>query len=192
VLRIVKKPIIAGLMAALFLVLGLINGIGYRITELREVSYVPDLQETYADVILRCNMTLNPLLYPYYWLKGLGIFEGNYPIVRIPALSHMTARARLDDYVMLIITTGNLSNLMALFLIAIAIELIGKRVIYIVQFSSIIGFAFAGITGTIAGIIAGIFPALLIAFKKPQGRILSRFWDSLWQSSKSETPEQNR
>jgi hypothetical protein len=191
-LGIAKKPIIAGLIAALFLVLSLINGIGYHITELWEVSYVPNLQEDYADVILRCNMTLNPLLYPYYWLKGLGIFEGDYPMIHIPALSFMTAQARLDNYIMLIITAGNLSNLVVFFLIAIAIELIGKRVIYIVLFSSIIGFAFAGITGTIAGMIAGIFPALLIAFKTPQGRILSRFWDSLWQSSKSETPEQNR
>jgi hypothetical protein len=181
VLRIAKKPIIAALLASLFIILGLINNIGYHVAALEELSYIPHLEENYATVVLRTDITFNPLLYPAYWIQGTGHISGDLSFIHVPALTHTTAQGRVDTYLMFLVTAGNVSNFLGVWLLAIIIEFVGKREIYIIFFSGIIGFTIAGTTGTIAGILVGMFPVLLVALKSKQGEILSRFWSSLWE-----------
>jgi hypothetical protein len=181
ILRIARKPIIAALMASLFFILGLINNIGYHVAALEELSYIPHREEDYAAVVLRTDITFNPLLYPAYWIQGNGHISGDLSFIHVPALSFMTAQYRVDTYLMCLISAGNVSNFLGVLLLAMVIEFVGKREIYIILFSGIIGFTIAGTTGTIAGVLVGMFPALLVALKRPQGEILSRFWRSLWE-----------
>jgi hypothetical protein len=189
ILRIGKKSIIAAIMASLFFVLGLIGNIGYHVAALEELSYVAHREEDYASVVLRTDITFNPLLYPANWVQGVGHLSGDLSLIYVPALSQLTAQHRVDVYLMFLISAGNVSNFLVVFLLALIIELVGKREIYIVLFSGIVGFTIAGTVGTIAGMLVGMFPALLVALKRPQGEMLSRFWRSLWESPESGSRE---
>lgn len=176
-------------MTLFLLLLGLFSGLGYRVQSMKEVSFVPHNRLLYADAIFQCDVTFNPVLFPFYWIMGAGHLEGNFstvivpegllPVEQIVPVWGMQA-SRIDSYITRIVTWGIFANAIVLFVIALFIEVIGKRVLYSAIFLCMIGFAFAGLIGAATGLFVGAF-AVAYVVRKAGNSILEKFWRSLWE-----------
>lgn len=76
---------------------------------------------------------------------------------------------------------GGIQKLIILFFAIITIEIMRQRLIYLIHFSSIIGFSVAGIAGTVVGLIVGIGSTLFYKFKLHEDNVSKRYWNDLWQ-----------
>jgi hypothetical protein len=190
-LNLIKKIILALGIAFLFTFLGLYGGIGYQVNSINEIYFYPHNNLGYADACFYCDIYLNPIIYPSYWLKGIGHIAGNFTIMYLPESYYpgefggpiwgLSERGRYEYYIMYIITGATYSDLLIIFLIGIGIEAIEKRSLYLVLFAGIIGFAAGGISGTLIGLGLGVTTALIIMFVLSKDNILSRVWYSLWE-----------
>lgn len=76
--------------------------------------------------------------------------------------------------------TADINITLAYFLLlAIIVEIIGKREVYIPILLGVIGFATAEIVGMVIGLLFGIALALFWAFKLSKSRTIRRFWRTL-------------
>jgi len=175
-------------MTLLFLLLGLFGGLGYHVSSVKEVSFVPNNFGLYADAVFQCDITFNPVLYPFYWVVGAGHLEGNFSMVFIPE-GLMPGEyggpvwgrpaTRADIYVTRVITWGTIGNAVLLLVLAIFIEVIGKRVLFLAIFTGTLGFRFGGLAGALGGLCMGAF-VIAYVLRKPEDNVLERFWRSLW------------
>jgi len=186
-----KKLLIALGMTFLLFLLGLFGGIGYDVQALSEVSR----DYTYSSygfllVVFYCDITYNPVLYPFYWIQGSGHLAGNFstayvaesvsPGERGVPQFGLSPTQRLDVYLTRMLTWGLAANLALLFALAIAIEIVQKRILYLAVFISSLGFAFASLAGWIVGLCIGAISVGYVLLKLPKDNTLERFWDSLW------------
>lgn len=191
ILSVTRKAVLALGIAFLFIFLGLYSGVGYKVNSINENYFHPYDNLGYADVVFYCDMVFNPVLYPSYWLKGIGHMADNFSIRYLPESYYqnefggpnwgLSPKKRLEFYVMFLITGGTYSDLLIFFLIGLGIEVIGKRELYLVLFSGLLGFAGGGVIGTLVGLGAGAAAAMIVMFALPKDNILSRFWRSFWE-----------
>lgn len=155
----------------------------------KEGSFVRHPISGYADVVFYCDMMYNPLLYPAYWMKGWGRIADNFTMIYIPegytpgefgvAIWGADPTARYDDYIMRLVTADINTTLAYFLLLAIIVEIISEREVYIPILLGVIGFATAEIVGMVIGLLFGIALALFWAFKSPKSRTVRRFWRTL-------------
>jgi hypothetical protein len=171
----VRRLVFAIVMALFLALLGIFSGIGYQVYSIKELSFEPNYELGYAEVVFSCDIICNPILYPYYWLVGNGRVRGDFSIMQIPESYspgefggpiYMTRQQRLDSYAMSIVTWGTTLNLIALFFVTGVIEIVGKRILYLSILGGAIGFV-ANIIGLIIGVIFGTIVAILIMLKLP-------------------------
>jgi hypothetical protein len=176
-------------MIALLPILSIIPNIGYHVYAKKEASFVRHPISGYADVVFYCDMMYNPLLYPTYWMKGLGRITDDFTMIYIPESYSSSEFAggfwgvdptsRYDDYVLRLVTADVYVTLAYFVLLAIIVEIIGKREVYIPILLGVIGFATAEIVGMVIGLLFGIALALFWAFKSPKSGTVRRFWRTL-------------
>jgi len=179
-------------MTFLLFLLGLLGGIGYNVQALNEVSR----DYTYSAygfmlVVFYCDITYNPVLYPFYWLQGSGHLAGNFSMAvfseglspgerGVPQFGRSPAQ-RLDYYLTRMLTWGAIANLVLLFMFTIAIEIVQKRIFYLVVFASSLGFTFASLVGWIVGLCIGAISVGYVLLRLPKDNTLEEFWHSLWE-----------
>jgi len=190
-LSVIKKTVFALGIAFLFTFLGLYAGIGYQVNAIDEIYFFPHNNLGYADVCFYCDISFNPIIYPSYWLKGIGHIAGNFTIMYLPESYYpgefggpiwgLSERGRYEYYIMYVATGATYSDLLIIFLMGISIEAVSKRSLYLTLFFGIVGFATGGLTGTLIGISLGLAAAVIIIFVLPKDNVLSRVWYSLWE-----------
>lgn len=87
--------------------------------------------------------------------------------------------SRYGDYIMRLVTADINIALAYFLLLAIIVEIIGKREIYNTYSLGVIGFATAEITGMIVGMSFGIALALFWLFRLSKNETIRRFWRTL-------------
>lgn len=187
-IKIVQKLIIAMLFTFLFAFLGIFSGSGYHLYQINETSFVSHGQSGYADASFKLNMAYDPLLYPYYWILGVGRVNGTFSMMYVPDAYGPSGRPyygtqpseRYQTYILHMLTWGTLPNVVILFILAIAIEIIGRRSLYLVAFGGILGFYAYEVLGATVGVVAGSV-ALFVLLKLWRDNPVMRFWNSLWE-----------
>lgn len=189
--RIFLRLVIPVSMTLLFVVLGVIGGLGYRVNSIKELSFVP--HAGYADSVISFSATYNPLLYPFYWIKGMGYINGTFSLMLIPISGYsaetefpapvwgLKPSDRYDDYIDQMITWGFYGDLIVLFLISLLIEAAKARMLFMAMLFGILGFYVAVVPGMLVGLIVAVTILLFIRFMLPRDNLLSRFWYSLWE-----------
>lgn len=182
---ILKKLLIAIVLALFLAFLGIFDGVGYHVYQISETSFVR--QYTYALATFKCDLVYNPILYPFYWNIGEGRINGSFTMIYIPdayfggrAYYPPTTQERLPVYVMHVADRGLLQNLIVLFILTCAIEVVGKRSLYLIVFGGVIGFFFFQIVGVIVGMVAGSIAVILVLRFWRDSR-LAEVWKTIWQ-----------
>ncbi len=183
-----KKFLFALLMSMFFLLLGFFGGVGYRVYAIKDVSFKPHSQLGYADAVFFCDITYNPILYPFYWIVGRGKLVGNFSVMYVPEgympgefggpIWGMKPEERYDAYTNFMISWGTFSNLIFLFIVALAIEFVCGRSAYWVLLLGVFGFLVWEICGAIIGVIVGSILVLWI-FKISPDNFIKRLWQSV-------------
>jgi hypothetical protein len=176
------------LFALLFLILGLFGGLGYHVYQIAEVSFVRNSQYGYADATFRCDMICDPLLYPFYWVAGRGRLNGTFSIIYVPEAYSPGGRAyygvepkeRYSEYVIRMLTWATLPNLLFLFFLTVAVEIVGKRSLYAVFLSGVLGFYALEVIGLVMGLAFACL-AISLFSKFWRDNPFTRFWVSLWK-----------
>jgi hypothetical protein len=150
-------------VAMLLFLLGIFNGVGYNINSISE-RITPSPDRTFADVYVFFDATYNPLLYPFYWLTGMGHisenFTSSYPLFIRPntipyGFGWLTQQERYDSYTTYMATRSIYGNLATLLLVTVVIEAAKQRLLYVVLFSGVVGFWAGGVLGTFIGLLLG-------------------------------------
>ena len=159
--KVVKRLSIAIGVAMLLFLLGIFNGVGYSINSISE-SIITSPDRTFADVYVFFDATYNPILYPFYWLTGMGHtsenFTSSYPLFIRPntipyGFGWFTQQERYDSYTTHMATRSMYGNLATLLLVAVIIEAAKQRLLYVVLFSGAVGFWAGGVLGTFIGLL---------------------------------------
>lgn len=194
------------LIMSIFLgLLGLFEGVGYRISSIREVSFIPHTRLGYADVIFHCDAVFNPILYPYYWMAGYGnvnasfyfayatehpqwLMDTSSGVPNMEADSDWypfgwppTPEERCETYEMYVLTLGNISNFIVLFTVTLFIEILKMRKLYLAIFGGVVGYALADEIGMIVGMVPGFFVFLLDLISPKFKRFLNNVRNYLWE-----------
>jgi hypothetical protein len=195
--RIGRKLVVAVLVAFLFTLLGVFQGLGYHVNNIQELSFERkwDLwDEAYGVATFECDLTYDPLLCPFYWISGNGHVNGNFTMIYQPEYTtlqdpqtHETGstpywsdrNGRYLDYVMALSYWGTLPNLLTLLFLTVIVEIVGKRILYAIIFCGILGFYALGLTGALVGVMIGCLAWLL--FSKFLSGSLARLWDYLFE-----------
>ena len=171
--RVVRRLSIAIGVAMLLFLLGIFNGVGYNINSISErISPSPD--RTFADVYVFFDATYNPILYPFYWLTGMGHtaenFTSSYPLFIRPntipfGFGWLSQQERYDSYTMHMATRNMYGNLATLLLVAVIIEAAKQRLLYVVLFSGVVGFWAGGVLGTFIGLLLSSIAIIVYKLK---------------------------
>jgi len=158
---------------------------------MKEVSFTPDRSGAFAIASFNCDITYDPALFPFYWVVGAGRLSGNFSMMFFPEgyspgefggpVWGLKPQDRFDAYVTKMVIWGSIANLISLLFITLAVEAVGKRVLYLIIFGGMIGFAVASTIGGFVGLFSGTFAVAYITFKLPKENSLKRFWESLWE-----------
>lgn len=189
--RVLMKLAIAVLLALLFGVLGTVSGLGYHRNLIEERDFVVHTQLGYADASISFSATYDPLLFPFYWIKGTGYIKGNYSLILLPSslgpsefstgIYGLGPSDRYGDYTMQMLLWGFWANLIILLFFTVTIEAARARVLYLAFILGLLGFFVATIVGMLVGLAIGVAVILFITIRLPKDNMLSRFWYSLWE-----------
>jgi hypothetical protein len=184
-LGIIRKLVVALLFALLFTFLGFFSGPGYHVNQMEEVSFDRDFGLGFANATFACDVVFNPLVYPFYWFAGGGHIVGNFSMMYVPEGYSQGGRAfygdyasdRYPEYLTYLTTWGTLPNLVVLLFITLAVEVVGRRILYLLILSGILGFYAFVLIGTIVGVLVG-YLAVLLASKlaRERGYTLEQVW----------------
>jgi hypothetical protein len=172
--KVVKRLSIAIGVAMLLFLLGIFNGVGYSINSISE-NISPSSDSAFANVSVSFDATYNPILHPFYWLTGMGHTSENItgilPVGQIPTPLHgyhpptpspgklsfgrswLSQQERYDSYTIYMALRGMYGNLATLALVAVIIEAVKQRLLYVVLFSGVVGFWAGGVLGTFIGLL---------------------------------------
>ncbi|RLI41380.1 hypothetical protein DRO69_11640 [Candidatus Bathyarchaeota archaeon] len=203
--RLVFKKLLFAFGAALFFTfLGIIGNFGYQVYSIEEVSFVPHTRLGFADVVFHCNAVFNPILYPYYWLKGFGSLNSNITFKYVSEHPHwlsdtasggpnietdskwypwgwgITPQERYETYIAYLLVLGIYPNFALLFIITLFVEITDRR-LYSMILAGIIGFAFWSVSGMLIGLFVATF-ILAVALVSPEvNKLLRQLWLYLWE-----------
>jgi len=184
-LRIIRKLIVALLFALLFTFFGFFSGPGYHVNQVEEVSFDRTFGLGFANAAFACDVVFNPLVYPFYWFAGGGHLVGNFSMMYVPEgyspggrpFYGDYSRDRYPEYLTYLTTWGTLPNLVVLFFITLAVEVVGRRILYLLLLSGIIGFYAFVLVGTIVGVFVGCLAVLLASkLAHERGYTLEQVW----------------
>lgn len=175
-------------MALLFSLFSLYPRLGYNgeaTVRIVKTSY----QLLYRDVEVKCNITYNPLLFPFSWLINRG--QSSYHFVMRTAPMGVgefgitwSSLEEVKEDALLVVTLNELFiNIPFLLFAFLAIELMNLRSLYLGFFGGIIGFSIAGLLGAIIGFLLISFIALLLV-RKLEIKSLVEVVDLLWKRNK--------
>ena len=181
----------AAVMAVFLVLLGTFEGVGYQVHKVQELSFVPNYYYGFAIANFTFDATYNPVLFPFYWLMGKGHISGDFSMKYLPhgyetgehprPIYGQKPEDRYGNYASYVATWGTLANLVILLIMTVAIELLKHRALYALLFFGMFGFAVAGLTGTVGGLVVGVFVVLYVlrtGFRFPmsglRGHILRR------------------
>jgi hypothetical protein len=186
--KIFRKLAVAVLFALLFTFLSFFRGPSYRVNQMQEVAFDRYFGLGFANATFLCDIVFNPLVYPFYWFAGAGHLVGNFSMMYVPEGYSPGGRAfygsypedRYPEYLTYVTTWGTLPNMVVLLLITLAVEVVGRRVSYLLLLSGILGFYVFALIGTVVGIIAGCLAVLLASkLARTRGYTLEQLWNSI-------------
>lgn len=190
---VLKRIVFALAFTLLMLLLGFFANIGYHVISVKELSYPLGFRSygTYAVGRFYCDIVYNPILYPYYWFVGAGHFTGNVSMIISPDYGPGEQARPIfpgpdvregDLYVTTMLVWGITANMAFLLFIAVFLEIINKRIVYLVLSSGTLGFAVASVIGLVIGsLISASAIVYLSVFNKSKMVVLRDFWYSLWE-----------
>lgn len=190
---VLKRIVFALAFTLLMLLLGFFGTIGYHVISVKELSYPLGFRSygTYAVGSFYCDIVYNPILYPYYWFVGAGHFTGNVSMILIPDYGPGEQAYPIfpgpdvregDLYVTSMLVWGITANMAFLLFITVFLEIINKRIVYLVLSSGTLGFAVASVIGLVIGsLISASAIVYLSVFNKSKMAVLRDFWSSLWE-----------
>lgn len=191
---VLKRVIFALAFTLLMLLLGFFANIGYHVISVKELPYPLGFKSygTYAVGSFYCDIVYNPILYPYYWFVGVGHFTGNVSMILFPNYGPGEQAYPIfpgpdvresDLYVTtMLYIWGITPNMVFLLFIAVFLEIINKRIVYLVLSGGTLGFAVASVIGLVIGsLISASAIVYLLVFNKSKMAVLRDFWDSLWE-----------
>ena len=191
---VLKRIIFALAFTLLMLLLGFFANIGYHVISVKELPYPLGFRSygTYAIGRFYCDIVYNPILYPYYWFVGTGHFMGNFSMFILPE-GYMPGEfggsvypridiRESDLYVTRMLIWGTTANMVFLLFITVFLEVINKRIVYLVFIGGTLGFAVASVIGLVVGsFISASAIVYLSVFNKSKMAMLRDFWHSLWE-----------
>jgi len=190
---VLKRIIFALAFTILMLLLGFFANIGYHVISVKELPYPLGFKSygTYAVGSFYCDIVYNPILYPYYWFVGAGNRTGNFRMIIFPNYGPGEQAYPIfpgpdvregDLYVTAMLVWGMTPNFVLLLFITIFLEIINKRIVYLVLIGGSLGFALASVIGLVVGsLVSASAIAYLLVFNKPKMNMLRDFWHSLWE-----------
>lgn len=190
---VLKRIIFALAFTLLMFILGFFANIGYHVISVKELSYPLGFRSygTYAVGRFYCDIVYNPILYPYYWFVGAGHFTGNVSMIIFPdygpgeQIRPIFPRPDVregDLYVTTMLVWGITPNMVFLLFITVFLEIINKRIVYLVLSGGTLGFAVASVLGLVIGsFISALALVYLAVFDKSKMAVLRDFWHSLWE-----------
>lgn len=190
---VLKRIIFALAFTLLMLFLGFFADIGYHVISVKELSYPLGFKSygTYAVGRFYCDIVYNPILYPYYWFVGAGHFTGNVSMIIFPDYGPGEQARSIfpgpdvregDLYVTTVLVWGITANMVFLLFITVFLEIINKRIVYLVLSGGTLGFAVASVIGLVVGsLISASVIVYLLVFDKSKMAALRDFWSSLWE-----------
>ncbi|MGB9778483.1 MAG: hypothetical protein ACPLW8_03670 [Candidatus Bathyarchaeales archaeon] len=167
--------------------------IGFHVYDIKELYFKPNPQLGYADAAFSCDILFNPLTHPFYWISPdvNGHIIGNFSTRYVPEgygggefsgpRFPLWPKQRYDYYITIFEVWGLYQNMLVLFFIAITIEILKLRIVYIAYFCGILGFAVAQLIGMFIGVIVGSIVVIYIKRRLPSDNVLVNFWRSLWE-----------
>lgn len=174
-IRLSSRFVFALAMALLLALLGTLQGTGYHVHEIEELSFIPNYRYGYADAVFKLKATYDPIVYPLYWVLGKGQVSGEFSMVYLaegyersewgPAIFGNTPEDHFGRYISFMVTWGTLANFGFLLLITIIMEILKRRVLYAPLLVGVCGFSVAGINGMLIGLPIGAIAAAF-ALKK--------------------------
>lgn len=211
-----RRLMIAVAIALFFGVLGILGGIGYNASPVKQSITIVDKTTSEVSVIVQENF--NPVLHPFHWLTGHGSWLQEFSALRSDVSGGVTWSGKhafgnwrygggssaspgsamfqstfsdsflsLEDYfkdaAMRMATWGFLENLLVLFAVTTAIEVLNQRTLYVILFAGIFGFV-GGIIGTMVGLAVG---AILFIVCKSRKDLFHRLWNYLREKDNSQT-----
>jgi len=191
--KVLKRVIFALAFTLLMLLLGFFANIGYHVISIKELPYPLGFRSygTYAIGRFYCDIVYNPILYPYYWFAGTGHFTGNVSMILYPNYGPGEQAYPIfpgpdvregDLYVTTMLLWGATANMVLLLFITMFLEIINKRIVYLVLIGGTLGFAVASVIGLVIGsLISTSAIVYLLVFNKSKMAVLRDFWDSLWE-----------
>lgn len=204
ILSISKKLLLASGVTLFLTFLGIIGNFGIQVYSIEEVSFVPYTRLGFADVVFRCDIIFNPILYPYYWLQGIGRLDSNVSFTYMsehpdwlfdttsggpnmetdsnhyPWGWGLTPQERYQTYVAYLAVLGLYPNVALLFAIALFVEIINRR-LYLPILAGIIGFAFCSISGVLIGLFLGTLVLVAALISPRVNSLLRQLWLYLWK-----------
>lgn len=130
----------------------------------------------YGIVNYTYDITYNPFLFPFTWLRGDGCTSGSSSMVTLPksivmrgpfAVPILPNQRDIEEDA--VIKTVNLEippNFLTLFAITLAIEFTKMRSLFVCLVVGTIGFIPGGPLGTIAGLFTGVFIVVFLITRK--------------------------
>jgi hypothetical protein len=190
-MKIFKKVLFAMAFTFFLTILGILNGVGYHVMSIRQISFTIHSNMGYADAIFYCDIIYNPVLFPFYWFSGAGHLSGNFSMMYVPE-AYMPGeygppvwgtkpQDRYDTYITYMVTWGITANLICLLFLSLLIEALEKRLVYVVLFLGIIGFVVGSFLGVIIGLFLGVFVIAYLSYNKSAKNFLEKLWISLWE-----------
>jgi len=170
--KVVRRLLFALGITLFLIILSLFQNVGYKVKAIDEVYFTPYNQFGYADVVFYVDIVFNPILFPSYWLKGIGVIKGNVSIKYLPESYHsgefggpiwgLKESDRYDTYVMSLVVRGLWTNALLILLIILPVEATVFREFYLVIFSGIAGFTIGDFYGSIVGAVIGFIIVVII------------------------------
>lgn len=190
-IKIFKKILFAIVFTFFLTVLGILNGVGYQVISLQQISFTIHSNLGYADAVFYCDIIYNPVLFPFYWFSGAGHLSGNFSMMYVPEaympgeygppVWGLRPQDRYDTYITYMLTWGIAANFIFLLFISLLTEALGKRLIYVIFIFGIIGFVVANFPGAIIGLFLGAFTIAYLSFNKSAKSFIENLWISLWE-----------
>jgi len=178
---ILKSAAVALIPTMFFAVLALISPIGYSVqTRVYSVEKHYELMGTsdyvFAVVSYNCNASFDPMLYPLSWLFGRGYMSGNFSMIYLPYWMTLNTpqgeqynmpiwgkqKEIENEATMKVVLEEFLINLPIIPAVFFAIELVGRRRLYLWFIGGTVGFIFGSLIGTIIGFFLVAFSTIIL------------------------------
>jgi len=163
-IAIAKRVFYIILITGFFWLLASFPGIGY--SGWAQIEHVESHSgEGYIIVDSYIDVTFNPVFYPLSWFFGKGHIVGPAKTISIMEhASHWILSELADEVVFSIMMVESTKNIVFLFIMVTAIEIIGERKLHFCILGGAVGFYFASYIGAFVGLFLGGFLIFFLAY----------------------------